>query len=152
MYILYELVNDYDMGGGSFYMCADLAANSNCKKLRFISPWDFGGILFLESPVDEYFAAKHVSEEAIKGFQGITANPWFVIFMKNDWFQEMVKERWNELNKTNILRETLKEEKKLIEYYNDELLIESEEGLKRSYNVINWMEKRIDWLDSEFLT
>ena len=35
LYILYELMCDYDCGEGSFYMCVDFSEGSKCTKLTF---------------------------------------------------------------------------------------------------------------------
>ena len=41
LYILYEIMCDYDCGEGSFYMCVDFSEGSKFPKLTFTAPWDF---------------------------------------------------------------------------------------------------------------
>lgn len=60
MYLLYEIVHDYDCGKGSFYMCIDFSKESNISKLQFTSPWDFDWAY--NDSTDRYWAGTFCEE------------------------------------------------------------------------------------------
>lgn len=78
MYILYELMHDYDVGEGSFYMCVDFSEDSTCSKFQFTSPWDFNWTC--KGRTDR-FGAGSFSEVSFIGEYGDRTNPWFVLLI-----------------------------------------------------------------------
>jgi len=85
MYILYEIVCDSDMAGASFFMRVDMSENGS-KKLVFEAPWDFDytcGIQEKSRNPAVYYAAN-------------SDNHWFTLFIREDWFMDKVKARWQD--------------------------------------------------------
>ena len=149
MYILYEIVHDYDCGDGSFFFAVDFSENSKTKKLKFTSPWDFDwtyqedaqGMYYAGAFCDEAFAAEFTDR----------SNPWFILFMKEDWFVEMVRERWTELDTSGALRACLEEERDFLTTYEKDLTVTFSKAVKNARSILNWIEKRMNWLDEEWL-
>ena len=101
MYILYEIVHDYDCGEGSFFMCVDFSENSTCPKLKFTSPWDFNWAY--NDSTEVYHAAAFTAQSFVNQY-GDRSNPWFIVLMKQDWFQNRVKEKWTEMNEDKLMQ------------------------------------------------
>lgn len=90
MFILQEVVEDYDIGWSSFYMYIDCSATGN-KKLTFVAPWDFDlGFGWGFEPYNDelYLFSKSITWHQLY-------NPWFMVFATSDWFFEELKNRWN---------------------------------------------------------
>ena len=148
-YIVEEIMHDYDCGEGSFYMCVDFAKESNYKKLTFLCPWDYDWTCF-ENAKGRYYAAAFNKEDFIAKL-GDRSNPWFIILMKEDWFQQKVKEKWTALQKEDLLAKVLKEERDLLIKYKDDLNRQSKIETGTANAVLDWIEDRIQWLDEEWL-
>ncbi|OUM69991.1 hypothetical protein PIROE2DRAFT_57062 [Piromyces sp. E2] len=88
MYILYELVHDYDVGWGSFFFAIDFAENSQMRKLQMTSPWDFNWAY--EGSTDRYWAGAFSEMSFILEFGHDRSNPWFIELVKENWFHELV--------------------------------------------------------------
>lgn len=112
MYILYEIIHDYDCGEGSFYMCVDFSENSKYEKLTFTSPWDFNWA-YNDAPEGKYYAAAFADKSFVDQY-GDRSNPWFIILMQEDWFQNAVKEKWTEMKKDDVLKNCILEEKRCL--------------------------------------
>ena len=138
MYILYELVHDYDIGDGSFFMYVDLTPGLGDGKLHFTSPWDFDWICHGDST--GRFWASAFSEDWFYKKYGDRTNPWFVVLYKADWFRALVCERWGELRAANAIGAALEEERLVYSLY-------KKYGLGGS-GIITWIEKRSGWLDT----
>ncbi|MBQ3161510.1 MAG: CotH kinase family protein [Oscillospiraceae bacterium] len=93
MYIISELTCDADIYWSSFFMSADFGADGN-KKLTFTAPWDFDSALGnKERCADgQGFYASNIVPDV--NFQYETANPWLVVLAYEDWYQDMIKEKW----------------------------------------------------------
>ncbi len=150
MYILDEIVHDYDCGEGSFYMCVDFAGDSSYPKMTFVCPWDFEWTYFGKAQ-GQYYAGVFNPDEAWLAKYGDRANPWYVLLMTQDWFLSMVKEQWAELHAKQALEAVLAEERAYIKEYKSDLnrpkAIATDTGLV----ILNWIEKRIQWLDEVWL-
>ncbi len=150
MYILDEIVHDYDCGEGSFYMCVDFAEGSRYPKMTFVCPWDFEWTYFGNAQ-GQYYAGVFNPDEAWLAKYGDRANPWYVLLMTQDWFLSMVKEQWAELHVEQTLEAVLAEERAYIKEYKSDLnrpkAIATDTGLV----ILNWIEKRIQWLDEVWL-
>ncbi|MBR3642279.1 MAG: CotH kinase family protein, partial [Parasporobacterium sp.] len=142
MLIIEELTHDYDVGGGSFYIAADFSEGSSCPRLTFTAPWDFN-FAYGGEPDAGFFACT---------FQDLVlnsdrSNPWFIVAMKADWFQEIVKQRWRELSESGALvekAEAVREEIKTLE--ND--LGDKQAKLRAGLRLVDFVRARINWLDS----
>ncbi len=118
MYIFNELVCDPDLYLTSFFMTIDFAAGKD-RLLRFQAPWDFDSTMGNKS-----FAIESTSRENMdkvnmstidQMFAGLCqtdvncwdpkthGNPWMVIFIRQAWFQKIVKERWTSLDTAGTL-------------------------------------------------
>lgn len=114
-YIFNEIVCDPDLYLTSFFMNVDFGEGKD-HLLYFNAPWDFDS-----SMGNKDFCAAKSSSGNITGkndmFAGscqtdvncqhprIHANPWMVIFIREAWFQNLVKERWAAIPAQQILTE-----------------------------------------------
>ena len=118
MYIFNELVCDPDLYLTSFFMDIDFAPGKD-KKLHFQAPWDFDSTMGnksfaiestgLESPdkinlttIDQMFAG--LCQTDVNCWAPKTnGNPWMVIFIRQTWFQKLVKEHWAQIDTAAVL-------------------------------------------------
>ncbi len=93
MYIISELTCDADIYWSSFYMCADFGADGN-KKLTFTAPWDFDSTLGNKDRCTDGtgFYASNIIPDV--NYQYETANPWLMVLAYEDWYQEIIREKW----------------------------------------------------------
>ena len=146
MLILEELIHNYDVGAGSFYMAVDFSEGSVYPRLTFLAPWD-SSWAYEGSPSGGYYAGT---------FQPIVSdgmdrsNPWYIVAMKADWFREIVKARWAELSRSGVLKKTtarILEECRALE--ND--LGPDAGKIDKAADILRFVDERIDWLDSQWL-
>ncbi len=143
MLILEELVHNYDVGEGSFYMARDFSEGSRYEKLTFFAPWDFNWS-YEGSADGSYYACTFQPEVGSQD----RSNPWFITAMKADWFKETVKSRWEQLQSSSTLTNTAKNILADCETLRADLG-EDEWKVDKVYDIINFVYGRIDWLDSE---
>lgn len=96
-YIIAELTCDADIYWSSFFMSADFGAGGS-KKLRFEAPWDFDSALGNKDRCSDgsgFFAANIVFD--VNGEFEVMCNPWLMVPMNQEWYRELVKERWTEI-------------------------------------------------------
>ena len=148
LYMLYEIVHDYDCGEGSFYMCVDFSAQSNCPKLKFTSPWDFNWAY--EGSLTEYYAAVF-NDQSFVADKGDRSNPWFIILMKQDWFVQMVKEKWTTLQSESVFANCIEEETAYLELYESDLNKGNDGATENAKNLLSWIKKRLRWMDKRFI-
>lgn len=149
MYILYEIIHDYDCGEGSFFMCVDFSENSRYPKLTFTSPWDFNWA-YSDDAEGRYYAGAFC-DQSFANQNGDRSNPWFILLMKQDWFVDMVKEKWTAMNKEGVLKNCIKEEEAYLKKYNKDLNKVDEWATDCSADLIYWIQCRIYWLNDEWL-
>jgi len=149
MYILYELVHDYDCGRGSFYMCIDFSPDSQCEKLQFTCPWDFSWTYY-EEAIGQYYAATFCSEKVMETY-GDRGNPWFILLMKQAWFRDMVCEKWTLMHANDVLQDCLLAEEDYLRTNAGDLNIVESSGTKNAQKILSWIRNRIEWLDSQWL-
>lgn len=147
MYILYEIVHDYDCGEGSFYMCVDLSKDSKCPKLKFTSPWDFNWAY--NDSTEKYYAGAFADKNFVAK-KGDRSNPWFIILCKQDWFMDAVKEKWTEMSQEKLLQGCIKTEREYLKEYDADLRKGEEWGPDSAEDLFNWIENRIYWLNSQW--
>lgn len=103
-YIISEIACDPDLYYSSFYMSVDFGATGD-KKIRFEAPWDFDSTMGNKKHCKDaqglYAAAwqRDVNYNDTETF----ANPWMMVFVNCDWFQKLVREKWNSMQKDKIL-------------------------------------------------
>lgn len=147
MYILYEIVHDYDCGEGSFYMCVDLSKDSKCPKLKFTSPWDFNWAY--NDSTEKYYAGAFTDKNFVAK-KGDRSNPWFIILCKQDWFMDAVKEKWTEMSQEKLLQGCIKTEREYLKEYDADLRKGEEWDPDSAEDLFNWIENRIYWLNSQW--
>ncbi len=97
-YILNEICCDYDLYWSSFYMYADMSATGS-GKLTFAAPWDFD-TGFGSKNSAKYTTSgsrKDACETAMTNYVGNNRNPWLLLLIHEDWFMDMVREKWASL-------------------------------------------------------
>lgn len=142
--ILDELVHDYDVGEGSFFMAVDFTADSKYKKLTFTAPWDFNWA-YDGSANGGYYAST---------FQPLAndidrSNPWYIVAMKADWFQDIVKTKWAELYSSGALTATTAKVKKGVEALRNDLGDESWK-IDSANGIVDFVNGRIKWLNRQW--
>ena len=166
MYILNEIAKDLDFDWSSIYLSLNMTAEGN-KKITFEGPWDFDscfGMIEREncSATNDMYAAND-------------ENPWIQLVRNEDWFWEMVYEKWAEMKEYNLLENTINlvrtEKETYKDYYiknyekwssrvsggNSECVwqlntykdINTAQGLAADY-LIDWLTKRFAYLDSQW--
>lgn len=93
-YIINELFCDPDLGWSSFCMDVDFGAESD-KKLTFEAPWDFDSAMGNRNCIADStgFYAAGVAPDEMDDFMEV--NPWIVVLMHEEWFQDIIREKWN---------------------------------------------------------
>ncbi|MBO5328041.1 MAG: CotH kinase family protein [Clostridia bacterium] len=95
-YILNEICCDYDINWSSFYLSADLSPKGD-GKLTLQAPWDF----------DSSLGLKNACASGKEMFVANSNNPWLVVLITEDWFMDMVKEKWSEMKDNGVLKNVL---------------------------------------------
>ena len=145
MLILEELVQNYDVGAGSFYMAIDFSADSRYKKLTFLGPWDLSWG-YIEPPDGGFYAGTF--QNHIQGMDN--SNPWFVLAMKLEGFRSIVRERWKALSGSGVLTETTRQVLADIEDLAGDLGEENAGKLTEGKKIVDYVNVRIRWLDGQW--
>ena len=145
MLILEELVQNYDVGAGSFYMAIDCSADSRYKKLTFLGPWDLSWG-YIEPPDGGFYAGTF--QNHIQGMDN--SNPWFVLAMKLEGFRSIVRERWKALSGSGVLTETTRQVLADIEDLAGDLGEENAGKLTEGKKIVDYVNARIRWLDGQW--
>ncbi len=145
MLILEELVQNYDVGAGSFYMAIDFSADSRYKKLTFLGPWDLSWG-YIEPPDGGFYAGTF--QNHIQGMDN--SNPWFVLAMKLEGFRSIVRERWKALSGSGVLTETTRQVLADIEDLAGDLGEENAGKLMEGKKIVDYVNARIRWLDGQW--
>ncbi len=105
-YILSEIVCDPDIYWSSFYMSADLSQEGD-KKLRFEAPWDFDSSMGLRYVIQNAkgFHAANVVDDVDHVYRAI--NPWLAVLMQEEWFTDIIAEKWTALYDSGAFGETV---------------------------------------------
>ncbi len=147
MYILFEIANDQDLGGGSFYFAVDFGSVSQYKTLTCVAPWDFDwGYTDYNSKADGGLYAARFKDDYFVENWGDRTNVWLVLMYSADWFREMVRERWNE--RYDAILETVDSERKLVSAYVSDFNKQDSATVRRANAVMDWVDDRIDYLNS----
>ena len=99
MYIISELTCDADIYWSSFFMDVDFGPDGS-RKLRFEAPWDFDSSMGNKNRClsGEGFYACNIVPDVNGGPKGggqyETVNPWLVVLVYEDWYQDLVRETW----------------------------------------------------------
>ena len=145
MLILEELVQNYDVGAGSFFMAVDFSEDSRYEKLTFLGPWDFSWG-YTEPADGGYYACTF--QNMIQGMDN--SNPWFVLAMKIEGFQKIVRDRWKQLSDSGALSDTTIRVLADIEALAGDLGEENADKLEKGREIVNYVNERIRWLDEQW--
>jgi hypothetical protein len=145
MLILEELVQNYDVGAGSFFMAVDFSEDSRYEKLTFLGPWDFSWG-YTEPADGGYYACTF--QNMIQGMDN--SNPWFVLAMKIEGFQKIVRDRWKQLSDSGALSDTTIRVLADIEALAGDLGEENADKLEKGREIVNYVNERIRWLDERW--
>ncbi|MCR5062494.1 MAG: CotH kinase family protein [Treponema sp.] len=115
-YIYNEIICDPDLYYSSFFMSVDFAEGKD-HRLSFSAPWDFDSTMgnkrfsiagsdCVNEGINAMFAG--VCQPDVNGWGKDNANPWMVIFIREPWFQKIVKEEWAKIPSQKILTELQK--------------------------------------------
>ena len=96
-YIINELACDLDVDFSSFYLSLDMTADG-AQKLIFEAPWDFDSA---------YGIWVGMCNDSVGMYAMERGNPWFDLFEGVEWFESMVKDKWNEIKKHGVLDNAL---------------------------------------------
>jgi len=168
VYILNEIACDLDVDWSSFYLSLNMSSDGN-KKITFEAPWDW----------DSCFGLRFDVDAAVPNAQGMyasTRNPWFKLVTGQGWFWEMVREKWSEMKKYDVLDRTINLIRDQKAIYADNYVENNRrwpnrvtqgngecnstlnsfkdpstaQGLAAEY-LINWLNQRFLYLDSQWL-
>ena len=145
MLILEELIHNYDVGAGSFFMAVDFSAGSQYPRMTFLAPWD-SSWAYEGSPSGWFYAGTF---QLIKNGED-RSNPWYIVAMKAEWFREIVRAKWAELSRSGVLKETtdrVLEECRALE--GD--LGKDAWKIDKAAEIIDFVNKRTDWLNEQWL-
>ena len=107
IYIINELCCDADIYWSSFFMSVDFGEEGN-KKLTFTAPWDFDSALGNKSRCTDgtgYYASNIVPDVnggPRGGGQYESANPWLVVLAYEEWYRDMIKEKWTSIYDSGV--------------------------------------------------
>ena len=107
MYIVSELTCDADIYWSSFFMDVDFSSSGN-KKLRFEAPWDFDSSMGNKDRCADgtgFYAANIVPD--VNGNEYKTINPWLAVLMNEEWFQNIIREKWTKIYDEGIFESAL---------------------------------------------
>lgn len=148
MYLLYDIVHDYDCGEGSFYMCVDFAEDSKVPKLQFTSPWDFNWAY--NDSTSRYWAGAFCEKSFAKR-NGDRSNPWFIVLAKQDWFMAAAKEKWTALQADKQIWGCVDTEREILSTYEKDLNKTESWATGSANTLLEWIEKRLKWMDKTYM-
>ena len=112
MYIISELTCDADIYWSSFFMSADFGENGD-GKLRFEAPWDFDSAMGNKDRCIDGtgFYAANIVPDVNGGVSGggeyDTINPWLAVLMYEDWFTDIIREKWTDAYDSGVFSEAV---------------------------------------------
>ncbi len=147
MYITHEITNNQDVGGGSFFFAVDFAEGSKYPTLTMVSPWDFDwAYADYSSKADGgLYAAKFKDSYFVENW-GDRSNPWLILFYSADWFQELVKQKWQE--RYGYIEAAANDMENFVVTYSDELNKDGTRRSGRAITIVHWAQDRIKYLNS----
>ena len=90
--IIHELMKNYDVGYGSFYLFVDFSETSTHKRLTFGAPWDFD----LSSGNKQTGNIIKTDNEFIRtGFGEANFNPWLYLLSQTDFYDELISKYYH---------------------------------------------------------
>lgn len=95
MYIISELTCDADIYWSSFFMSTDFGPDGDIR-LTFEAPWDFDSAMGNKNrcTAGTGFYAANTVYDVNDQYEAI--NPWLAVLMYEDWFQDIIREKWTD--------------------------------------------------------
>ncbi len=152
MYILRELAAERDGGIGSFFMYVDFTEDE--PRLNFAAPWDFSwafgdgmGYRYDKLCVGAWQPQEFINSAGNRSFT------WFITLYHEDWFVDIVKEKWQRCMKEGGFDDLINEMDRVTREYKEDFRMNSERwGCGDQEHAMSstraWLIKRIDFLDS----
>ena len=172
-YIISDLTCDADIYWSSFYMDVDFGENGD-RKLTFEAPWDFDSSMGNKDRCINgagFYACSIVPD--VNGNVYKTCNPWLVVLAYEDWYQDIIKEKWTRAYDGGVFDRAIE----LVE--NDSAALQDEftknydkwDNIKHNEDFVNelsepaaackteqeaadfladWLRKRVDWLNTKW--
>ena len=106
MYLLQEVTQNADCRWSSFYFTLDMSEEGN-HLLTYTAPWDF------DQSFGKEFRARSV--DSLFLMEDIPGNPWFAVFLNQEWFWKAVYERYTEAEEAGVFSGALE----MIDTYTD---------------------------------
>lgn len=162
-YIIQEISMNTDVGAGSFFMSVDFSKEAESNKLTFECPWDFNWAYYSNSRYigkryEGLSAATFCSDDfwRANASRKDRSNVWYILFMRAEWFRDMVRERWTELDEAGVFDKSLE----AIDFWMENYVVEFEDNrekwgndwLAKAQKTRTWLENRYEWLENEFFT
>jgi hypothetical protein len=147
MVILEELVHNYDVGEGSFYMAIDFSEGSAYPRLTFLAPWDFNWAY--DGAADGGYYAVTFQPEAADSDR---SNGWMILAMKAPWFRDLVRKRWRELRESGVLERAVSEVVDECGSLANDLGPDQNWRIYCAMDIAAFVRGRMEWLDSQWLT
>ncbi|MGN1090090.1 MAG: CotH kinase family protein, partial [Huintestinicola sp.] len=106
MYLISELTCDADLYWSSFFMTADFGEGGS-RRLTFQAPWDFDSAMGNKSrcPDGTGFYAANIMPD-VNGDTYETINPWLAVLSYEDWYQEIIREKWTKVYDRGVFEKT----------------------------------------------
>lgn len=163
--IIHELMKNYDVGYGSFYLFVDFSASSKHPRLTFGSPWDFD----LSSGNKQTGDVIKTNNEFIKaGFGEANFNPWLYLISQTDFYDELIAKYYHVFAMSGIFESGMQYVKYATEAFKNDFVNEFErykngtgkDRMKtRQYSsqkdassyLTNWLTDRKSYMDSRYL-
>ena len=146
MYILFEIANDQDLGGGSFFFAVDFGEHSRYPVLTCVAPWDFDwGYTDYYSDADGGLYAARFKDDYFVDNWGDRSNPWLILFYSADWFQDLVKETWQE--HLDDIKATVDECYDLVKDNKKDFNYDGSSRSSRALKNLDWVYERLDYLN-----
>lgn len=164
--ILQELMKNYDVGFGSFYLYVDFTATSKHKKLTFGAPWDFD----LSAGNKQSGNIIKTDNEFIKsGFGEANFNPWLYLLSQTDFYNELIKKYYTVFANSLVFEKAINEINYGTEAYKNDFNNDTERWKNgaektrmqtRQYKsqkeastyLVDWLTKRKTYMDKVYLS
>ena len=164
--ILQELMKNYDVGFGSFYLFVDFSENSKYPRLTFGAPWDFD----LSTGNKQSGNVIKTDNEFIKsGFGEANFNPWLYLLSQTDFYDNIVKKYYTVFAKSLVIEKAINQINYGTEAYKADFNNDTERWKNgkektrmqtRQYKsqkdaatyLVDWLSKRKTYLDKVYLS